>query len=131
MADKITIANAPEKGYVLVYFRTGIVFQAYDGNLEEVLTQYPNDQLLELHAFDEQKEYRVVMGESGMITAGIIRDHDKEETKTETVVLEDRYQSDKRLGGLSQLKIVNYIDYDANGMLFIRNYRIAPGKRGV
>ena len=32
---------------------------------------------------------------------------------------------------MSVLKVVNYIDYDENGMITIDNYRLAPGKGGI
>lgn len=116
----------PASGYVLAYFRKCIVFERYSDAscIEKILTD--NQQLLELHAFDDDKEYRYVLKDNGEALEHVIEDEAGRDTKVELVKVEESLSS-----VMSSLKVVNYIDYDENGMISINNYRLAPGKGGI
>ncbi|MBQ8167390.1 MAG: hypothetical protein IJZ96_10200 [Lachnospiraceae bacterium] len=122
----INYDKMPANGYVLGYFRTNIVFQGYNqvSELKEILEN--NGQLLELHVFDDVKEYRFVAKDDGQAIEQLIEDEEGKDTKVELVKVEDNLSN-----VMSVLKVVNYIDYDENGMITIDNYRLAPGKGGI
>lgn len=121
----INYNKMPASGYVLAYFRNCIVFEEYSdtAQLENILND--NQQLLELHAFDESKEYRLVFKDNKDALEQVIEDEAGRDTKIELVKVEESL-----LSVMSTLKVVNYIDYDENGMIAINNYRLAPGKGG-
>lgn len=125
----------PANGYVLAYFRGSILFDRYTqvSQLEEQLNS--KGQLLELHVFDDTKEYRLVVKDNGDTIEQLIEDSEDQDTKVELVKVVDTFaKNTAEEYALSQvmptLKVINYIDYDENGMITINNYRLAPGERG-
>lgn len=123
----------PKEGYVLACFRQKVWFQKFhssDSELKECISKQ-EDTLLELHVFDSKQEYRLIRCESGDFIEVVVSDErefaKKAETekKTETVRVESKYDDI-----LQYLQIVNYIDYDKHGMLYVNNYRLAPVEGG-
>ncbi len=114
--------EAPEKGWMLAYLREGVQFQQY-GSLEEVREKIRAGELLELHLFDKEKEYRCIASQSrryeekGFIVERVVPDLDEKsrETYEEDIYLED-------LG--KKIHVLNYLKYDGNGMLEVDNYRL-------
>lgn len=116
------INNAPLKGYILAYSKKGVLFSEYDvsvtNNME--FQQWKYGELLELHIFNEKKEYRAVFSEDRQkyIEAVIQEQEDKEEKNVKVEYMFLKNSSKK-------LKVVNYIAYDGNDMIVINNYRLA------
>lgn len=118
--------KAPEAGYVLAYFRQKVLFQKFGSEImEQILKLEQQDVLLELHVFDSEKEYRLIRCETGEFFEAVVSDENAGESKVESVQLEKGYEH-----LMPYLKVVNYIDYDENGMLYINNYRFAPAEGG-
>lgn len=131
MKKKLTTAinwnNAPEKGYVLAYFRTQALFQEFQKTDSEMRSLDERiAELLELHIFDSEREYRLMRCESGEFIETVVSDEymaarPDAERITETVKVESGYRK-----MMEHLRIVNYISYNENGMLSVDNYRFAP-----
>ena len=117
--------EVPKDGYVYACFREKVLFQKRDLELDKYIL---NNQamLLELHIFDAQQEYRLIRCETGDFIEAVVNDEEAGvEKKVEIVQVEGGFAS-----VMECLKVVNYIDYDNNGMLSISNYRFAPTERG-
>lgn len=123
-ARGINWEKAPKGGYALAYFRQEVLFQKLEPG---VILQISENQemLLELHVFDNEREYRLMRCGTGEFIEAVVSDENGLEKKEETVKVESRFE-----GLMQYLRIVNYIDYDENGMLSIRNYRFAPVEGG-
>ena len=128
LIDKLKqIENAPEKGYVLAYFRNEVLFKSYK-LLSDIKTELQNreeQELLELHLFNEEREYRCVYSR---VSNGIYRvieyvakDFPKEgedDVYVEEVSLET--EQDEKV-----LTVLNHIKYsDETGMAVIDDYRL-------
>ena len=121
---KIDWGKAPENGYVLAYFRKEVLFQKLEPGIKQQISENQGT-LLELHIFNSEREYRLMRCESGEFIEAVVSDECASEKKVETVRVEDRFEN-----LMKYLKVVNYIDYDENGMLSINNYRFAPVEGG-
>ena len=124
---KVTGINwekVPENGYVLAYFRKEVLFQKLEPGIKQQISEKQGT-LLELHIFNSEREYRLMRCESGDFIEAVVSDECASEKKVETVQVEGRYED-----LMKYLKVVNYIDYDENGMLSINNYRFAPVEGG-
>lgn len=136
MSDKreITFENAPEKGLLLAYFRRKVVFESYvleSGVLKaDEYNKYDFADLLELHMFDEKKEFRVILSrrKNDFIIKEITAcEGNKNNTKDyidEEIVLKD--SKDKGLP--ETIMVRNYISYDENGMATIDNFQLMMKK---
>ena len=122
LQDLKRIEEAPRQGNLLVYTRQEVLLQRYEDrqNLEAILSE---KELLELHLFDAQKEYRCIVSESrrfcdvnGIIEAVIdFPEKDDNSVYREEVLLED---SD------GTITVLNHIAYKENGMAYVDNYRL-------
>lgn len=119
--------DAPKCGCFLAYTRENLLFQRYD-TLEEVQTILKEKELLELHIFDSEKEYRAVQTASKRYPTGVIETvvcadkEDKEETQyCETVWVEPSLRKE----AVEKVRVINEVSYDELGMLTITNYRLA------
>ena len=116
------LAEAPTNGQMLVYTRKKVIFKPYDSiaTVEDELTGL---EILEMHLFDKEKEYRYLTSDSPRFSKEGVIEHiadfpadDKESTYLETVQLEDEN---------NKIKIINHISYsDENGMAVIDDYRL-------
>lgn len=122
--EKLTrIGEAPKQGYMLAYLRKKILFERYS-ELKEVRRLLEPEELLELHLFNQDREYRCITSQSKRYPSGIVEtiaDFEKDEKTTygETIYLEQKYQT---LGNTIQL--LNHLRYDENGMLEVDDYRL-------
>ena len=55
----------PDSGYVLAYFRLELVFFFAKSGIKEELQKRGLENLLELHIFDENQEYRLIHMQNG------------------------------------------------------------------
>lgn len=121
---EINWEKAPKEGYALACFRQEVLFQKLEPGVVRQISEN-RDMLLELHVFDKEREYRLMRCGTGEFIETVVSDENGIEKKEETVQVESRFE-----GLMRYLRIVNYIDYDENGMLSIRNYRFAPVEGG-
>lgn len=124
--DLNKISDAPDRGQMLAYTRKQLIFQEYAG-LEDVKQRLGNDEVLELHLFDQNCEYRAMASRSPRFPEGAIEavvqfaEADKSEIYQETVELEN---------GFGTMEVLNHIWYDPeSGMAHIDNYRLRMGER--
>lgn len=123
-----SIDQAPKSGTCLVYTRKEVIFKDYD-NLDGLKDELKKYDLLEIHLFDEDKEYRAVSSESSRYPEQMIEyvsdfkydphNPDQMGIYEETCLLES--------GG--SIKILNSVCYDENGMAFIDDFRMVKGGR--
>lgn len=116
------INNAPSQGRMLLYLRSGVKFEGYSSlsNVKEIIG---NQEILEIHLFDENREYRALASESQRFPGGCIEwvsDFSEEECFLDQVVIDDSNKP---------MTIVNHISYDDTGMANIDDYRLVMGKR--
>lgn len=123
------VSDAPGSGQMLAYTRTEVIFKRYS-SLEEVKTAIEGKEMLELHLFDNDKEYRCVKTRSAKkYPQGIIETvvdfgidlNDDSKYYAETVLLEandDKHES---------MTVYNEVEYSETGMLYVKNYRLVMG----
>lgn len=111
----MNLLNAPEQGTMYALYTDRAVYRKYDRTElpeESVL----KEQLLELHLFDKEREYRYIKARKSEIEA---------EISDETIEHEDSYSEQIFvLDGKEKIEVVNYITYDENDLLRIDNYRL-------
>lgn len=122
--DELKTLNtcAPTKGTALVYTRDKVqMFDYYD--LSQVKEEYKNDDLVEIHLFDREKEYRAVKSVSrrykGAVVAVLDFPNDENVYEEKTELIDGEYC----------LTILNHISYDQDGLLSIDMYRLVKGEK--
>lgn len=114
-------SEAPSCGQMLAYTRERVIFQPYV-SLDEVRQILADKRLLELHLFDEDREYRAIVSRSPRFENGVIETvvdflSDKvNEIYEDTVALQEKFGS--------AITVLNHIYYDEYGMAYIDNYRL-------
>ena len=91
---------------------------------EELSEDDLQKQLLELHLFDDTTEYRIIRSEHGEIEIVISDEnmpHDDIYCEKIYTLKENDEQSEEED---SCVEVVNYLTYDENDLLLIRNYRL-------
>lgn len=113
--------KAPERGTLYAVFVEEIVYEKYSSK-EEVKERLGHGELLELHMFDKNQEYRYLKTQSGGEIERVISDQtvSYEDIYEEKIYVEDTYaqKAGKKVG------VVNYIQYDENDLLLINDYRL-------
>lgn len=117
---EINFDKAPKEGLVLAYFRNCVKFQLYrDNQLEKdgKILGEDKDELLELHMFDENVEFRAVKSRSQKkyIPNNILNNNNQD--KIEEIVLLEQKSPNK-------IRVVNYLGYDEYGMAKITGYQL-------
>lgn len=118
------LSKAPERGIVYALFRDRVMFERY--SMEELeKSQFEGNNLLELHLFDEDTEYRIIRTRMNGCQEMVISD---EEIGFEDIYIEEiliaNKDADSRENLVDTVKVVNYIDYNENDLLRIRGYRL-------
>jgi len=118
------VEEMPEKGWVLAYRRGGVVFKAYDllegGSKNELEALLKAEDLLEIHLFDAEKEWRAISSRRHGWKSVLVSDAGQTDKLEENVYLGEEF---KNVG--EKLRIVNYLTYDENSMIHVNNYRMA------
>lgn len=118
--------RAPHSGQVLAYTRTKVLFEKYT-DLNKVKELLDGKELLEVHLFDKNKEYRAVATRGkrkfdncndGVIEHEANFADNKEEVYKEAVLL------DKKYSAYGSITVLNHIDYDELGMAKFDDYRL-------
>lgn len=139
--------NIPPKGQMLAYTRKKVIFHGYE-SLEDVAMELAEEDLLELHLFDSEREYRSVSTISRRFPGGVIETladfpnpeneqdvhSDPEGGKDKRLAIDTVYSEqillDTEQGSNSgtaecTITVLNHIQYDPkNGMASIDNYRL-------
>ena len=115
------ITSAPQSGYILGYLSKEVVFEPYH-SLDEVTHRFKDEDLLELHLFNDEKEYRTIQSRSIRYEKqnGIIEYISDFDVSDNTVFCEDVLL--ERGGSIC---VLNHIAYDSsNGMAVIDDSRL-------
>lgn len=121
-ASSMNYSIMPERGMKYALYKDKVVYEAYNGLPDESEFQ---DNLIEMHLFDEEKEYRYVRLSGGKVIEKLISDESElgknisSEKKAEYTYTEKIYTS-----GENVVKVVNYISYNENDIMMINNYRL-------
>lgn len=112
----MNLEKAPEKGIIYALYTDRVVFERYEKeNLQDERVLQNN--LLELHLFDENREYRIVRSGRGDIEAEIC---DELSSGCEQYI-ECVFTAYEKI---PTVEVVNYISYDDNDLMMINNYRL-------
>lgn len=114
--------NSPSNGYLMAYTRKQVVFCKY-GDLSEVDTKLNGLEVLELHLFDDQKEYRGVVSQSARFPEHYI-DHMADFTEDDDTFVQNIVPENKFLAETGEIIVVNHISYSETGMAYIDDYRL-------
>lgn len=121
--------QAPAKGTIYALLRTEVVFKIYE-NLDEVKSYMESPQLLEVHLFDKEKEYRKVSTRAGFKELVIMDPEEKNENQDvyEEKIFVLSANADETEDFENQVTVVNYITYNQDDMITITNYRLKEAK---
>ncbi|SES98017.1 hypothetical protein [[Clostridium] polysaccharolyticum] len=116
----INFDKAPKEGVVLAYFRNCVKFQIYkDNQLEKdgKILGEDKEELLELHMFDENMEFRAVKSRSQKkYIPNDVLYNDNQDKIEEVILLEQKTPG--------KIRVVNYLSYDEYGMAKIAGYQL-------
>ncbi len=112
----MNLEKAPEKGIIYALYTDRVVFERYEKESlpDEMVLQ---DNLLELHLFDQNREYRIVRSKIGDIEAEICDELSCDCEQYIEFVFTDHEN-------IPAVEVVNYISYDENDLMMINNYRL-------
>ena len=118
---------APEKGVMYALYTDRMVYKSYSKEeLPDEVTLTKG--LLELHLFDENKEYRYINKRKGQIEVCIEDAKVKhDDIYEETIFTLNPAQGEEHISAdkaQNKVGVVNYITYDENDLMFISNYRL-------
>ena len=110
------INEAPESGVMYALYVDRVVYKEYlkDDLINDLALE---DKLLELHLFDENKEYRLIKA----------RNKDIECVIEDSVNHDDKYEENIFVGDKKKVTVINYIKYDEDDLLRFVNYRLKKG----
>ncbi|MBR0382986.1 MAG: hypothetical protein IJH71_11195 [Eubacterium sp.] len=129
----IRLDMAPQKGYLLAYFRDALVFEPY--TIENGRLVFPECEVYqemspkECHLFDENTEYRMIFREARDDRVEVILTRQEEETMDPNLIYEEEVLVKNEYSGKAgipkSLKVINRYMYTENDTLVLKNYRIA------
>ena len=113
--------KAPEQGMLYALYTDEVKYKKYE---RKALFQEENLErnLLELHLFDDVKEYRYIKTRNGEIEEVISDVHDAEYYCEKIVTLGNK--KEKPDEDSTYVKVINYLKYDENDFIKIENYRL-------
>ncbi len=115
--DLTRINEAPTKGMLIAYLRSKVDFNEYM-SINDVINQYKDTEILEIHMFDDTKEYRAISSTSKRFTGGCVEhvaDFDDNSYPVNTV-------ADGKM-----LTVLNHVGFLETGSAFIDDYRLRIG----
>ena len=123
----MNLLKAPEHGTMYAIYIGKVVYEPY--TREQLLEKDDlEENLLELHLFDKEKEYRYIKKRKGYIETEIsdetVELDDKDDKYEETIftLKKNQEKPDENNG---KVMVINYIKYDENDLLTIQDYRLA------
>ena len=122
----MNIDLAPEKGIMYALYIDRMVFQEY--TTDQLLKDaYLEDKLLEMHLFDENKEYRYIKSRLKEIECVIDDSIEHEDVYVESTYIQSNLDEEVTSSS-NRVNVVNYIQYNADDLLTITNYRLQEVK---
>ena len=122
----MNLSKAPAQGMMYALYTDRVEYRPY--KREELMAEKIQEQLLELHLFDDTTEYRMVQSERGELEA-VINDDNVSYDDTYCEKIFTLKPEEEQPGEQSrQVEVVNYLTYDENDLLMIRNYRLKEVK---
>ena len=119
----MNLLQTAEQGMMYALYSDRVVYKSYSKNSLPSEEEIKKD-LLELHLFDAVGEYRYIKTRKGEIESFINDENmDYQDTYVEKIYTlgGNVEKSDKNAG---KVEVVNYISYDENDLMVIRNYRL-------
>ncbi len=119
------ILKAPKKGTCLIYTRQDVLYEDYDVESVSEYLKSITGEILEIHFFDQDKEYRAIYTES--------RRREKEGNVIEYISdfknePNSVYSERCFLENGENITVLNHISFDEkNGMAYIDDYRLIRG----
>lgn len=122
--------GAPASGQLLIYTRQEVLFRSY-ASLDEVEQLCGVNDILEIHLFDQDKEYRALAstGSKAGANDGVIEYTADFSCEEGNVFIEEQLLEMEPDPGIpaGTLRVMNHISYDENGMASVDDYRMAMG----
>lgn len=124
------LEKAPEKGMMYALYIDKVVYEPY-ASKDSIKIE---NNLLELHLFDSEKEYRFITRRNQDPIKEVISDEivlgeeATEENSYEEEIFTLKDKMEKLEDTTHRIKVVNYISYDENDLLTIENYRLKEVK---
>lgn len=120
------LLKAPERGMLYALYTDRMEYRPYER--EDLLLKEKDLQknLLELHLFDEKKEYRFIKKRKGELEVVVC----DERKNYDDLYIEKIFtqKDEKEKNHASCIEVVNYLVYDENDLLKIKNYRLKEVK---
>ena len=121
----MNLLNAPERGMMYALYADRVIYKPYQKeqlDSEEVLMK----DLLELHLFDDEKEYRYIKKRKGNVEVCVDDESVSYDDKymERIYTLEKEAEKPEKQAKSSFVEVVNYITYDENDLMAITNYRL-------
>lgn len=117
----------PQKGQMMAYLpEEKVCFQPYQ-DLKEVEQYLADKELLELHLFDEECEYRAIASRSPRFPDGFVETVTAFSDREESEVYKDVIALDSMYG--TSITVLNHISYEKTGMAMIDDYRLKMGRK--
>ena len=122
----------PQKGYIYAIFKAGVIFEKYELNPKGFKfsgdAAFEGSPLRELHCFDENTEYRLIVQDDSPCACPIEKVVSAEEEKgipaelllNDEMLLEERYTK----CGVKKITIVNRYSYSFFDTLQLDDYRM-------
>ena len=120
------LLKAPERGMLYALYTDQMEYRPYER--EDLLLKEKDLQknLLELHLFDEKKEYRFIKKRKGELEVVVCDERkDYDDLYIEKIFTQE---DEKEKNHASCIEVVNYLVYDENDLLKIKNYRLKEVK---
>ena len=124
---RMNLSNIPEQGILYALYTDKVKYEKY--KKEELLEDpYLAEKLLELHLFDDTREYRYIKTRRGEMETLIIDETvEHQDINTEKILtLGNKKEKPDKDSGF--VEVVNYITYDENDLMRIGNYRLKEVK---
>lgn len=116
---------APKTGVIYALLKRNYIFEQYSGEAVEKICSMAED-LLELHIFDETKEYRVIKSNRGDIEVLVDDSYPCDDKYVEKVYIsKNGPDQSEGFSDNDKISVINYLKYDDNGMVKIANYRFS------
>lgn len=122
------LLKAPERGMLYALYTDRMEYRPYEREELFLRGKGLTENLLELHLFDEKKEYRFIKkrkGELEVVVSDDGKDYDDLYIYIERIFTQ---KDEKEKKHASCIEVVNYLVYDENDMLKIKNYRLKEVK---
>lgn len=114
----MNLSKVPNQGIMYALYTDRVEYRPY--KKEELSEDAIQKHLLELHLFDDTTEYRMIQSECGEIE-NVISD---ENMPHDDIYCEKIYTVKENEELDHCIEVVNYLTYDENDLLLIRNYRL-------